>query len=123
MNRTEDTNAAAAVLDAYITGTRTRDVALLKSIFAEGALMTGYLGPNLLTGGPKPFYEALEANEVGPDYAARVSHVEVTGATACGRIIEDNLLGMSFVNDFHLVKGSDGWKIVSKLFHHDAPEG
>lgn len=122
MNRTTDVNAVAAIMDTYVTGTRTRDVGLLKTIFADGAVMTGYLGVNLLSGGPEPFYQALEANDVGSDYAAQVVHVEVTGATACGRIIEDNLLGMSFVNDFHLVKGPEGWKIVSKLFHHDAPE-
>ncbi|MEL6801006.1 MAG: hypothetical protein AAFO80_14090 [Pseudomonadota bacterium] len=47
---------AQAAVEAYIEGTRTRDVALLKTVFADGAVMTGYLGPDLLHGGPEPFY-------------------------------------------------------------------
>ena len=123
MNRTNDAAAVAAVMDAYIAGTRNRDVAGLKKIFHEDAVMTGYLGPNLALGSPQPFYDALEANEIAPDYAAHVTSIEVTGATAMGQIIEDNLLGLSFVNNFHLIKEGDEWLIISKLFHHDAPTG
>ncbi|MEL6793416.1 MAG: nuclear transport factor 2 family protein [Pseudomonadota bacterium] len=123
MNRTEDAAAVHHVMNEYVEGTRTRDIARLKAIFHENAVMTGYLGPDFLMGGPEPFYGALEASEVGADYAAHISEVSVTGATAQGRIVEDNLLGLSFVNDFHLAKADGAWKIVSKLFHHDAPEG
>ncbi|MEM1159873.1 MAG: nuclear transport factor 2 family protein [Pseudomonadota bacterium] len=123
MNRTTDANAVAAVMDAYEAGTRNRDVAMLKGAFHENALMSGYLGPNLLVGGPEPFYAHLEGNEVEDGYAARTVHIDVNGNAASARVVEDNLWGMSFVNDFHLVKGEGGWKIVSKLFHHDAPGG
>ena len=122
MNRTADAKAVAAVMDAYIAGTKNRDVAGLKAIFHKDAVMTGYLGLNLALGSPQPFYDALEANEIAPDYAAHVTSVEVTGATATGQIVEDNLLGLSFVNNFHLIREGDQWLIISKLFHHDAPE-
>lgn len=123
MSRTDDAAAVAAVMDEYEAGTRNRDTARLKAIFHDDAVMSGYLGPTLLVGGPEPFYDHLEANEVAPDYASRTVRVDVTGATALARTVEDNLFGMSFVNDFHLVRGQDGWKIVSKLFLHDAPAG
>ncbi len=123
MNRTTEATAVAATMDAYETGTRTRDVALLKGVFHENAVMSGYLGPNLLVGGPEPFYSHLEANAVEATYTARTVHIDVNGNAASARVVEDNLWGMSFVNDFHLVKGDGGWKIVSKLFHHDVPEG
>lgn len=123
MNRTTEANAVAAVLGAYETGTRNRDVALLKSAFHENALMSGYLGPNLLVGGPEPFYAHLEANEVEASYAAQTVHIDINGNAASARVVEDNLWGMSFVNDFHLIRADGAWKIVSKLFHHDAPEG
>lgn len=121
MNRTADATAVAAIMEAYIDGTKSRNTLKLKAIFHESAVMCGYLGDDLLTGTPEPFYEAIENNEIAPNYSARVVHIDVTGDTACARIIEDNLLGMSFVNDFHLVNGLDGWLIVSKLFHHDTP--
>ena len=108
-----------AAVEAYIEGTRTRDIALLKSVFADGAVMTGYLGPDLLHGGPEPFYGALEANEVGDDYASNIVSVAEEGQIATAHITEDNLLGMSFSNHFQLIQTPDqGWKISAKLFRH-----
>ena len=119
MKRTVEANAVAAVMEAYIEGTKTRNTMKLKAIFHQDALMSGYLGPDLLMGTPDPFFEAVENNEIAPNYMARVVHVQVTGDTAIARIVEDNLFGKSFVNDFHLLNGEEGWQIVSKLFHHD----
>ncbi len=119
MNRTIEANGVAAVMEAYIDGTRNRNTLKLKAIFHKDAVMSGYLNDDLLMGSPDPFFEAVENNEIAPNYMARVVHVEITGDTARARIVEDNLMGMSFVNDFHLLNGEEGWQIVSKLFHHD----
>lgn len=108
-----------SVVDTYVTGTRTRDVGLLKQVFATDAVMTGWLGPDLLHGGPEPFYGALEANEVGDDYKADIVRVDVTDKIAHAELAEKNLLGMSFTNHFHIVQNADGaWHISSKLFRH-----
>ncbi len=115
----DHTASPRAVVDAYVTGTRTRDIALLKTIFHGDAVMTGWLGPDLLVGGPEPFYGALEANEVGPDYTAEVFAVEEDGSIATAELRETNLLGLAFVNHFQLVRLGDGtWRIAAKLFRH-----
>ena len=107
------------VIDAYTRGTRTRDIGLLKSIFHENAVMTGWLGPSFLHGGPAPFFGALEANEVGDDYAAQTTALVVTDRIAVATTEEQNLLGMQFTNHFHLAQLEDGtWRITSKLFRH-----
>lgn len=123
MRRTDDVAEVEAVLRAYEDGTRERDPETLRAVFHEGAVMSGWLGPDFLVGGPEPFYDALRAQEVGPDYTSRVTAVDVVGATARARTVEDGLFGLSFVNEFHLARGPEGWRIVSKLFHHDSPEG
>lgn len=108
-----------SVAEAYITGTRTRDTALLKEIFHEQAVMSGWLGPDLLMGGPEPFYAALEANEVGDDYTGDIAALDQNDSIATAVIEETNLLGLSFTNIFHLVRLADGgWRITSKLFRH-----
>ncbi len=119
MNRTDDVIAVEAVVQEYVQGTADRDIARLKGAFHESAVMSGYLGPAKLIGSPQPFYEHLEANEHGPGYVTKITNIEVTGRTATARLVEDNLYGMSFVNDFHLLNDDGAWKIVSKLFHHD----
>ncbi|QBF29754.1 nuclear transport factor 2 family protein [Thalassococcus sp. S3] len=123
VDRITEAVAVAQVATAYTVATRNRDVAGLKQLFHENAVMSGYLGPDLMVGGPEPFYDHLSANEVSPDYQSALLSVEVTGMTACARVAESNLFGMSFVNDFHFVKTKDGWLITSKLFHADPPEG
>jgi len=119
MNRTDDVIAVEAIVKDYIQGTADRDIDKLKSAFHENAIMAGYLGPNKLIGSPQPFYDHLTANEHGPGYVTKITGIEVTGRTAIARLVEDNLYGMSFVNDFHLLNDDGQWKIVSKLFHHD----
>jgi len=115
----DHTTTPKAVVEAYIHGTKTRDVALLKTIFADGAKMTGYLGPDLVQDGPEPFYGALEANEVGGDYTAEITALTEADKIASASIVEKNLLGMSFDNHFHLMQLEDGtWRIASKLFRH-----
>ncbi len=116
---TPHTSTPEAVANAYIEGTKTRNIELLKAIFHEDAVMTGYMGPDLLNAGPEPFYAALEANEIGPDYTGVVSSVTTTDKIAHAQVDETNLLGMSFTNHFHMVQLDDGsWRISSKLFRH-----
>jgi hypothetical protein len=81
--------------------------------------MSGYLGPNKLIGSLEPFLDHLDANEHSPGYTSEIIEVSVTGRTAKARIVEDNLYGMNFVNDMHLINDDGVWLIVSKLFHHD----
>ncbi|MBY5935202.1 nuclear transport factor 2 family protein [Tateyamaria omphalii] len=119
MNRTDDAAAVEAIVNTYIKGTADRDVDLLKTVFHENAVMAGYLGPAKLIGSPQPFYDHLTANEHGPGYVAKITHIAVTGRTAVARIVEDSLYGMSFVNDFHLMNDDGSWVITAKLFHHD----
>ncbi|MEL7204457.1 MAG: nuclear transport factor 2 family protein [Pseudomonadota bacterium] len=116
---TDHTSTPSAVVEAYVQGTRTRDVALLQAIFHTDAKMTGWLGPDFLNGGPEPFYEALQANEIGANYGAEILLVTETDRIATAELSETNLLGMSFSNHFHMAQLDDGtWRITSKLFRH-----
>lgn len=119
MNRTDDTLAVKAVVDNYIKGTAESDHELLRSLFHETAVMSGYLGPDLLLGEPEPFFAGIAQNKVGPEYKGEVIEISVVGRTAKASVIEDNLYGMSFVNTFHLLNVDGNWTIMSKLFHHD----
>ena len=115
----DHTSSPRAVVEAYVEGTRNRDIGLLKGIFHSDSKMTGWLGPDFLNGGPEPFYGALEGNEVGDDYGAEIVSVNETDKIATAELAETNLLGMSFTNHFHIAQLDDGsWRITSKLFRH-----
>lgn len=120
MSRTDPAKAVAAVIAAYAEGTRSRDTAALAALFHPCAVMVGHVGPDLLTGGPQPFFDSLAANNPGPAYAWAITEVSVIGATATATLVEDGLFGRSFVNRFHLIReGESHWRITAKLFHHD----
>ena len=108
-----------AVIDRYTEGTRTRDVAMLRDVFHANAVMSGWLGPDLLVGSPQPFLDYVEGNDVSPDYRSETTEVRVDGAIAWAETREENLFGMSFLNRFHLIRdGAGRWSIASKLFRH-----
>ena len=114
---TSPTCSPRATVDAYIEGTRNRDIALLKQLFHDDAVMTGWFDGSLGVGGPGPFYQELEQNEVGQNYTGTVVSVVQTDRIATAQVDETNLLGVSFSNHFHLIQIDDGnWRIISKRF-------
>lgn len=112
-----DSEAVLNVLQQYIDGTRDRDVDALAATFHPKAVMNGYLAGNLLTGGPEPFLQAIaEAPPSAADYSAEVASLAIDGDIASAEVREQALLGLDFVNHFHLLRDDSGWHIVAKLF-------
>ena len=115
----DTTQSPQTIVDNYTLGTKNRDIDLLKSIFHEDCIMTGYLGPDFLNGSTEPFYDALRNNEIGPDYTSETTELNVTDRIATATVVEKNLLGLDFTSHFHLAQQPDGqWLITSKLFRH-----
>ena len=81
--------------------------------------MLGWLGPDLSVNGPDPFYGALEANEICEVYCAEITTMKQGDKTAIASIVENNLLGMSFDNHFHMAQSPDrSWRLSAKLSRH-----
>jgi len=110
--------AAARYVDATYRG----DVDALRACFHESAVMSGYLGEELLTGSPERFFQDIATTasmeSTGAPYVAETAVVEVVGNVASVRIDETGFFGrFAFSNWFHLVRDEAGaWLIVSKLF-------
>lgn len=110
--------AAARYIDATYRG----DVEALRACFHQSAVMSGYLGEELLTGSAERFFQdvasAPSMESTGAPYVAEITSVEVVGNAASVRIDETGFFGqLAFSNWFHLIRGEDGeWLIVSKLF-------
>ena len=115
-----DYAAVRRVLDQYIAGSHEADVNLLKTCFHPEAAMSGYLGGTLDVGTPQPFYDELAAatssKESGEDYQAEIGFIQIAGPVASASIIEDNLLGVNYVNHFHLLRIEGEWRIISKIY-------
>lgn len=110
------------VVKNYIKGTYTADIELLKSVFHPEAIMTGYMGADLMITNPTPFIEDIGSHpamkESGADYNAKITNLKVTGNIAEATVYETGFFGDGTLEDhFHLIKDSNGdWKIISKCF-------
>lgn len=110
------------VVQKYIKGTYTADIDMLKGVFHPNAIMTGYMGADLMIGTPEPFIEDIQSNksmkELQSPYEAKITHLEVTGNIAEATVYETGFFGEGVLEDhFHLLKDKDGeWKIISKCF-------
>lgn len=119
-----DVEQVRHVIQAYIDGSERGDVKLLRSIFHPNALMSGYIKGELGIGSPEPFFEAVvNAPNVQGDepYSANIANIEVAGFIASATIVEKQMLGMNFVDYFHLIKEDDKWSIVSKTYCDGQP--
>lgn len=123
MSGTETNEAAAvrATMERYVDAVYRADVDTLRELFHPAAAMCGYLGDDLLAGGPEPFFADLAGRQSmqadGAPYKAEIADVHASSLTASLRVEETGFFGaFSFVNYFHLLKVDGDWKIVSKLF-------
>ena len=116
-----DEIAVRNVVQKYIEGTFTGNVKTLRDCFHPKAVMNGYLGGQLLIGGPEPFFEnmaqAPSMAEGGAPYKGDITSVDVAGNVASVILKETGFGGdMAFTDYFHLLKEQGQWKIISKTF-------
>jgi hypothetical protein len=113
--------AVRAVMERYVEAVYRADVDTLKDLFHPQAVMTGYLGDDLLIGGPAPFLADLAGRpsmaESNHPYEATISGVEVVSRAATATLVEHGFFGThSFVNYYHLLLIDGEWRILSKNF-------
>ncbi len=113
--------AVRKVVQQYIDGTYQGDVKALRRCFHPKAVMNGYLGDQLLLGGPEPFFEnmgkAPSMAEGGAPYQGKIVSLDVVGNVASVTLKETGFGGtMAFTDYFHLLRDRGEWKIISKTF-------
>jgi hypothetical protein len=118
-------DAVRKVIQKYVDGTYQGDVKALMQCFHPNAVMNGYLGDQLLLGGPEPFFENIENNppmaQGGVPYKGEITFIDVVGSVATVTLKEFGFAEkINFTNYFHLIKVEGGWKIFSKTFTTEA---
>ncbi|MBO0477418.1 nuclear transport factor 2 family protein [Vagococcus sp. DIV0080] len=106
----------------YITDTFEGNADNLDKRFHRNAVMSGYMGDELIMATPSVFVEdirsrpSMKANN--DNYKATITHLSVKGNIAEACIYETGFFGKTNLeNYFHLIKNSHGeWQIISKCF-------
>ena len=121
MNNQIDENAVMEVIQNYINGTYSADIALLKSVFHEKAVMNGYIGSSLLMSDPSPFIDDIASSPSmkakNDPYNVEIISISREGNVASAIVRETGFRGdTTLVSFFHLINTDGELRIISKLF-------
>lgn len=113
-----DLSGPRGVIETYIAGSRRGDVASLESVFDTSAWMYGDSQGRAVATPIDGFFELVRKS--GPvdagAYSASIVSVDTFGRTAVATIDEQAFHGRDYRSVFTLLRGPQGWRIVSKLF-------
>ena len=120
-----DREAITSVVQLYVDGASTGDVAKLTEAFHPEAWMFGSLGGQRADMPITKMFELTASQPMNSDgsYSARVTSVEQVGDVATAILEETGCWGaVSFVDVFALARIDGSWKIVNKIFAHTGGE-
>jgi len=96
-----------------------------RAAFHPSAKITGYLEDGLHEMSVEDFAgfvagQQPSALEQGEPKRLDISSIEIAGATAVARVVDD-YLGLTFIDSLSLIKVDGRWQIYNKLFHVEGP--
>lgn len=118
--QSEDKLDVVAVIEQYIESYIHADVTTLRTVFADDAIMNGFVEGRLLEGTPEPFFQNIASNSSlkssGFDPKYNIEHVSVTKNAASVILRQIGFGPFNFTDYIHLLKRDGDWKIISKTF-------
>lgn len=118
--KSEDELAVVAVIEQYVDSYINADISALRNVFADDAIMNGYLGERLIEGTPVPFIQQVASNpplaSSGLALNYKIEHVSITHNAAAVTVRELGFGPYNFTDYMHLLKRDGVWKIISKTF-------
>ena len=119
MDKSSEERGIREAIADYADGMRTGNIESLKRAFHEQAILCGYLGDELIAAPIVALYDWVGANPApvatGDPYDCEVLEIEVTNRVAAASVRE-TLHQETVIDHFHLLKVSERWWIVSKLW-------
>ncbi len=119
MDRSSEVRGIREAIAHYASGMRTGDIETLKRGFHEQAILCGYLGDELIAAPIAALYDWVGANPApaatGAPFDCVVLEIAVTHRVATATVRETDSHG-TVIDHFHLLKASERWWIVSKLW-------
>ena len=116
----EDETDVVAVIKRYIESYINADIPVLRGVFANDAVMNGYVEGRLVTGTPDPFIRQVESNpplkSSGFELNYKIEHISITNNAASVILRETEFGQYNFTDYMHLLKRDGVWKIISKTF-------
>ena len=108
--------AIAKTIQIYVDGGISGKGDEMKAAFHKDATISGYIGPDLLSGSIQQLYDWNDRNGPAVGLQSRIASIDVLETIATARLELDNWTGHKFTDMFTLLKIDGQWKIMSKVF-------
>jgi len=115
--QTTEEEAIAKTIQVYVDGGISGRSDDMKHAFHKDATISGYVGPDLLSGPIQHLYDWNDGNGPATGLQSRITNIDVYETIATARIELDNWTGRKFTDMFTLLKIDGHWKIMSKVFY------
>lgn len=103
------------VISLYSEGMQTADADRLRKAFHPRAVLSGYLGDEVMAEPIETLFAWVASNPAPDGYSSSVLEITITNRVATATVRESDAHGDS-IDHFHLLKVDDEWLIVSKLW-------
>ena len=101
----------------YVEAVRSGSVDGLKETFKSDSVTYGFVGGELLGGAGNPTIKFIEAYGKSSELESHIDVLDMTPVTAVVRLMtEKDAIGTDCCEYLTLVKGDQGWVIISKAF-------
>jgi hypothetical protein len=114
---TDEREAVARTIQAYVDGGKSGKGDDMKPAFHEGATIYGYVGQDLFGGPIQLLFDWNDGNGPATELRSQITNIDIEGTIAVARVELDNWTGHKFTDMFTLLKTDGQWKIISKVFY------
>lgn len=109
--------AITTVLNTYADGLRTGNLAQLKQVFHQDAIMYGYWEQQFVEGRINNLYDSVSKYGSAPSLVAHIDILYKADNIALARVIYEKNAANKNGQDLHsLIKVDGQWKVIAKLF-------
>ncbi len=113
----DDYAAIRRVIGLYIQAGKDASSAVAKPAFHKDAIIYG-VSDGAISGGPiQSLYDFFDSHPKATELQADTVAIDIAGTAAWARVESDKWHGARYSDMFLLLKGADGWQIITKIFH------
>ncbi len=113
----DDYTAIRNVIGLYIQAGKEAKSEIVKPAFHKDAIIYGSDGSKV-TGGPiQELFDYIDKNPKATGLEAEITMIEIATNIASVRVESNNWHGARYSDLFLLLKGEDGWKIITKTYY------
>ena len=120
MDKFSEYNEIRKVIDLYLAAPKAADSKVMQPAFHQEAAMYLVVDGAITGGAIQKLFDSVDGAPKAENLEAVITSIEITDDIAFVRLEAANWNGNRYTDMFLLLKGRNGWQIITKVFHNHA---